>query len=122
MVIPESTSVTTSGIIKALETKDDGEALLVAAVRRQVTTGSESVFFVMMIYEVKCDFEKIMGTYLKGKDGRERSPKDFLELARDLANRLAFFLAERYAKRKAAREQKRIGKGTSSSKATGSAT
>jgi hypothetical protein len=36
--IPESTSITTAGIIEALTPKDDGEDPLVAAVRRQVTT------------------------------------------------------------------------------------
>jgi hypothetical protein len=57
-----------------------------------------------MIPEVECDFEKIMSTYPKGKDGRDKSVKDFLERARDLSNRLALFLAERNARRKAARE------------------
>jgi hypothetical protein len=34
MAIPESTSVTTAGIIEALASKDDGEDLLIAAVHR----------------------------------------------------------------------------------------
>jgi hypothetical protein len=60
--------------------------------------------------------------YPKGKDGREKSAKDFLERAREMANRLVLFLADRNVKRKVAREQKRTGKGVSSSKATSSAT
>jgi hypothetical protein len=47
----------------------------------------------LMMHEVECDFENITGTYPKGKDGRDKSPKDYLEQARDLANRLALFLA-----------------------------
>jgi hypothetical protein len=76
----------------------------------------------LMMHEVECDFEKITSTYPKGKDGHDKSPKDFVERARDLANHLALFLAERNAKRKAPRERKRIGKGASSSKAMGSIT
>jgi hypothetical protein len=76
----------------------------------------------LMMHEVECDFEKITSTYPKGKDGRDKSVQDFLERPRDLSNRLALFLAERNARRKAAREQKRIRKGASSSKATGSST
>jgi hypothetical protein len=33
----------------------------------------------MMMHGVECDFEQITGTYLKGKDGRDKSPKDYLE-------------------------------------------
>jgi hypothetical protein len=76
----------------------------------------------LMMHEVECDFEKIMGTYPKGKDGRDKSPKDYLERARDLSKCLALFLAERNARRKATREQRRTGKGTSSGRATGSST
>jgi hypothetical protein len=96
--IPESTSVTTGGIIEALALKKGGEDPLVAAVRRQVSTRSESVFSMLMMHEVECNFEKITGTYHKGKDGRDKSPKDYLEEARDLANRLVLFLAERNAR------------------------
>jgi hypothetical protein len=103
-----------TGILEALALKEHGKDPLVAAVRRQVTTGSETVFSMLMMHEVECDFEKITGTYPKGKDGRDKSPKDYLERARDLSNRLALFLAERNARRKAAREQRRIGKGASS--------
>jgi hypothetical protein len=122
MAIPESMSITTTRIIEALAPKDDGEDPLIAAVRRQLTTGSEFVFSMLTMHEVQCDFKKIMSTYPNGKDGRNKSPKDFLERARNLANRLALFLAERNAKRKAAHEQKLTRKGTSSNKATGSAT
>jgi hypothetical protein len=122
MAILESMSVTTVGIIEALASKDDGEDPLIAVVHRQVTMGSESVFSMLMMHEVECDFKKITSTYPKGKDGRDKSAKDFLERDRDLSNRLALFLAERNARRKAACEQKRIRKGASSSKATGSST
>jgi hypothetical protein len=118
--IPESTSIMMASIIEALTPKEDSEDPLVAAVRCKVTIGSESVFSMLMMHAVKYDFEKIMGTYPKGKDGRDKSPKDYLERARDLANHLALFLAERNARRKAAREQKRTGKGASSGRATGS--
>jgi hypothetical protein len=91
--IPESTSVTTAGIIEALALKEGGEDPLVAAVHQRVTTGSESAFSMLMMHEVECDFENITGTYPKGKDGRDKSPKDYLEQARDLANSLALFLA-----------------------------
>jgi hypothetical protein len=66
----------------------------------------------LMMHEVECDFDKITGTYPKGKDGRDKSLKDYLERARDLSNRLALFLAERNARRKAAREQRRTGSST----------
>jgi hypothetical protein len=79
MAISESTSITTAGIIEALAPKDDGEDPLITAVHRQVTIGSESIFSMLMMHEVECDFEKIMSTYTKGKDGRDKSPKDFLE-------------------------------------------
>jgi hypothetical protein len=120
--IKESMSVTTAGIIEALALKEGGKDPLVAVVHRQVTTGSESVFSMLMMHEVECDFKKITGTYPKGKDGHDKSPKDYLERAHDLANFLALFLAERNARQKAAREQRRTRKGASSGKATGSTT
>jgi hypothetical protein len=58
----------------------------------------------LMMHAVEYDFEKITGTYPKGKDGRDKSPKDYLERARDIANRLALFLTERNARQKAAQE------------------
>jgi hypothetical protein len=33
----------------------------------------------LMMHEVECDFEKIAGTYPKGNDGCDKSPKDYLE-------------------------------------------
>jgi hypothetical protein len=91
-----------ASIIEALALKEDGEDPLVTTVHRQVTTSSESVFLMMMMHEVECDFKNIMGTYPKGKDGLDKSPKDYLERARDLSNRLVHFLAEQNARRKAA--------------------
>jgi hypothetical protein len=76
----------------------------------------------MMMHEVDYDFDKVTGTYPKGKDGRDISPKEFLKRARALSERMANFLAERNAKRKAAREQRRNTKGASSGRAVGSST
>jgi hypothetical protein len=76
----------------------------------------------MMMHEVECDFDKVTGTCLKGKDGRNKSPKDFLEQTRALSERLAHFLAERNARKKAAREQRRSAKGALSGRAAGSST
>jgi hypothetical protein len=104
MVVPNSTSITIVGIIEDMVLKDDGEDPLDVAVRQQVTTGSESVFTMPMMHGVECDFEKITSTYPKGKDGRGKSAKDFLEQARELATRLALFLADRNTRRKAACE------------------
>jgi hypothetical protein len=76
----------------------------------------------MMMHGVECDFDKVTGTYPKGKGGHDKSPKDYLERARELSNRLAHFLAERNARKKAAREQRRGAKGASSGRAAGSST
>jgi hypothetical protein len=111
-----------AGILEVLALNEDGEDPLVATVHRQVTIGSESVFSMMMMHGVECDFEKIMGTYPKGKDGHDKSPKDYIERARELYNRLAHFLAERNARKKAARVQRRSVKGASSGRAAGSST
>jgi hypothetical protein len=119
---PESTSTTMVGILEALALKEGGKDPLVVAVRRQVTIGSKSVFSMMMMHGVECDFDKVMSTYLKGKDGRDQSPKDYLKRARELSNRLAHFLTERNARKKAAREQRHSAKGASSGRATGSST
>jgi hypothetical protein len=35
----------------------------------------------MMMHGVECDFNKFTGTYPKGKDGRDISPKEYLERA-----------------------------------------
>jgi hypothetical protein len=76
----------------------------------------------MMIHGVKCDFDKVTSTYPKGKEGHDISPKEYLKWAWVLSERLAHFLAERNAKKKDAREQKRSAKGASSSRAAGSST
>jgi hypothetical protein len=99
----ELMSTTMAGILEALALMEGGEDPLVAAVRRQVTIGSKSVFFMMMMHGVECDFDKIMSTYPTGKDGHNKSPKDYLEQARELSNRLVHFLAERNARKMAAR-------------------
>jgi hypothetical protein len=112
-------STTMAGVLEALALKQDGEDPLIAAVRQQVTIGSESVFSMMMMHGVECDFDKVKGTYPNGKDGHDISPKDYLEWAQELSERLVHFLAERNAKKKAAREQRHSAKGASSSRATG---
>jgi hypothetical protein len=119
---PESMSTTLTGIIEALALREDGEDPLITTVRRQVTTGSESVFSMMMMHGVDCDFDKVTGTYPKGKDGRDISPKEFLERARELSERLVNFLAERNPEKKVARERRRSAKGASSGRAAGSLT
>jgi hypothetical protein len=58
----------------------------------------------------------------KGQGWSRQILKDYLERAHDLSNRLAHFLAERNARRKAAREQRHGGKGASSSRAAGRST
>jgi hypothetical protein len=108
---PELMSTTMTSVLEALALREDSEDPLIATVRRQVTTGSESVFSMMMMHGVDCDFDKVTGTYPKGKDGRDISPKEYLERARALSERMANFLAERNAKKKAAREQRRSAKG-----------
>jgi F0F1-type ATP synthase membrane subunit b/b' len=59
--------------------------------------------------------------FTKGKDGRDKSTKDFIEDACQMSTRLTLFLADNNAKRKAAHELKRVVKGTLSSKVTCSA-
>jgi hypothetical protein len=78
---PESTSTTMAGVLEALSVKENGEDPLVAAVHRQITTGSESVFSMLMMHGVDCDFDKVTSTYPKDKDGRDVSPKAYLERA-----------------------------------------
>jgi hypothetical protein len=51
-----------AGILEALAVKEDGEDPLVAAVRRQVTIGSESVFSMLMMHGVEFDVDKVMST------------------------------------------------------------
>jgi hypothetical protein len=74
---PESTRTTMACILEALAPREGGEDPLITVVRRQVTIGSESVFSMMMMHGVKCDFDKVTGTYPKDKDGRDKSPKDY---------------------------------------------
>jgi hypothetical protein len=119
---PESMSTTMTSILEALALREDDEDPLIAAVCRQVTTSSESVFSMMMMHGVDYDFDKVTGTYPKGKDGRDISPKEFLEHARALSEHMANFLAERNVKKKAAREQRHSVKGASSGRAAGSST
>jgi hypothetical protein len=121
MSIPDSTSNTMAGILEALAVKTDGEDPLVAAVRRQVTIRSESVFSMLMMHGVEFDADKVTSTYLKDKDGRDKSPKGYIELARDLSARMTSFLAERNERRGAARARKRSASGAPSSKAGSSA-
>jgi hypothetical protein len=101
--------------------KADGEDPLVAAVRRQVTIGSEFVFSMMMMHDVEFDTDKITSTYPKDKDGCDKFAKSYLTRARDLAARMMSFLAERNEKRAAARARKRSASGAPSSKASSSA-
>jgi hypothetical protein len=118
--IPDSTSNTMAGILKALAVKTDGEDPLVVVVHRQVTIGSESVFSMLMMHGVKFDADKVTGTYPKDKDGHDKSTKGYLECARDLSARMMSFLAKRNERRAAARAQKRSASGAPSSKAAGS--
>jgi hypothetical protein len=114
--VPKSTSNTMAGILKALAVKEDGEDPLVAAVCRQVTTGSESVFSILMMHGVPFDADKVTRTYPKDKDGRDISPKIFLERACKLSAQMTSFLAERNEKRAAAKARKRSTSGAPSSK------
>jgi hypothetical protein len=118
--ILDSTSNTMAGILEALAVKADGEDPLVAAVRRQVTIGSESIFSMLMMHGVEFDADKVTSMYPKDKEGRDKSPKGYLELAHDLSAQMTSFLAERNEKRAAARAQKRGTSGAQSSKAPGS--
>jgi hypothetical protein len=120
--IPESTSNTMASILEARAVKEDGEDPLVAAVHRQVTTGFESVFSMLMMHGVPFDADKVTGTYLKDKDGRDIAPKIYLERAHKLPAQMMNFLAERNEKRAAAKARKRSMSGAPSSKAAGSST
>jgi hypothetical protein len=119
--IPDSTSDTITSILKALAVKTDGEDPLVVAVRRQVTIGSESVFYMLMMHGVEFDADKVTSTYPKDKDGHDKSPKGYIERARDLSARMTSFLAERNESRAAARARKHSASGAPSSKAGSSA-
>jgi hypothetical protein len=118
--ILESMSSTMFGILEALAVKEGGKDPLVAAVCRQVTIGSESVFSMLMMHGVEFDADKVMGTYPKDKDGRDIAPKAYLGRARDLSARMASFLADRNARRAAAKARKRSAPSAPSSNAAGS--
>jgi hypothetical protein len=118
----ELTSSTLNGVLEALAVKEDGEDPLIAAVHRQVITGSKSVFSMLMMHGVNCDFDKITSTYPKGQDGRDIPRKEYLEHARVLSAHMANFLAEWNARKKAPHEQKRSAKGESAGRAAGSLT
>jgi hypothetical protein len=118
--IPDSTSNTMANILEALAVKTDGEDPLVAAVHRQVTIGSESVFSMLMMHGIEFDADKVMGTYPKDKDGRDIAPKGYLECARNFSTRMTSFLAERNERRAAAKARKRSASGAPSGKAAGS--
>jgi hypothetical protein len=74
----------------------------------------------MMMHEVKFDADKVMSTYPKDSDGRDKSAKSYLARAHDLAARMTSFLDERNEKRAAARARKHGIFGAQSSKAPGS--
>jgi hypothetical protein len=76
----------------------------------------------MMMHEVDYDFDKVTGTYPKGKDGHDISTKEYLKRARALSECIANFLVERNARKKAAREQRHSAKGASSGRSAGSLT
>jgi hypothetical protein len=120
--VPESTSSNMDGILEALAVKEDGEDPLVAAVRRQVTIGSESVFSMLMMHGVEFNADKVTSTYPKDKDGRDVAPKAFVERAHTLSAWMTSFLADWNARRAAAKARKRSASGAPSSKAAGSST
>jgi hypothetical protein len=106
-----------AGILEALAVKADGEDPLFAAVRRQVTIGFTSVFFMMMMHDVEFDADKVTATYPKDKDGCDKSAKGYVARARDLAARMTSFLAERNKKRATAKARRREASGAPSSRA-----
>jgi hypothetical protein len=115
--VPDSISDTMAGILEALAVKADGEDPLFAAVHRQVTIGTESVFSMMMMHDVEFDADKVTSTYPKDKDGRDKSAKTYVTRARELAARMTGFLADRNEKRAAVRARKRGASAAPSSKA-----
>jgi hypothetical protein len=111
-----------AGVLEALAVKENGEDPLVAAVRRQVTIGSEFVFSMLMMHGVEFDSDKVTSTYPKDKDGCNVSPKAYLEHARELSARMTSFLADRNVRRAAAKARKRSALGAPSSRVAGSST
>jgi hypothetical protein len=76
----------------------------------------------LMMHRVEFDAVKITSTYPKDKDGRDVAPKAFVERARTLSARMTSFLADRNAKRAAAKARKRSASVAPSSKTAGSST
>jgi hypothetical protein len=76
----------------------------------------------LMMHRVEFDADKVMSTYPKDKDGRDIAPKVYLERAQDLSARMMSFLADRNARRAAAKARKRSASGAPSSRAAGSST
>jgi hypothetical protein len=74
----------------------------------------------MMMHGVEFDADKVMGMYPKDKDGRDITPKGYLQRARNLSIQMTSFLAERNEKRAAAKARKHSASGAPSSKAAGS--
>jgi hypothetical protein len=74
----------------------------------------------LMMHGVHYDFDKVMSTYLKDKDGRDVSPKAYLERARDFSVCMTSFLADRNARRAATKIRKHSAMGAPSSRAVGS--
>jgi hypothetical protein len=60
-------------------------------------------FSMLMMHGVEFDADKVMSTYPKDKDRRDKSPKGYLERSRDLSARMTSFLAKRNERRTAAR-------------------
>jgi hypothetical protein len=76
----------------------------------------------LMLQGVEFDADKVTSIYLKDKDGRDVAPKAYLERARDLSARMTSFLADRNARRAAAKPRKCIASYAPSSRAAGSST
>jgi hypothetical protein len=71
----------------------------------------------MMMHDVEFNADKVTSTYPKDKDGRDKSAKNCVARAHDLATRMTSFLAERNEKHTAARARKHGASGAPSSKA-----
>jgi hypothetical protein len=76
----------------------------------------------LMMHGVEFDADKITSTYPKDKDGRDVAPKAFVEHACTLSAWMTSFLADRNARRAAAKARKCSASGAPSSKAAGSST
>jgi hypothetical protein len=76
----------------------------------------------LMMHGMEFDADKVTGTYPKDKDRRDVAPKAFIERAHALSARMTSFLADRNAKRAAAKARKRSALRAPSSKAASSST